>query len=382
MLRYSIKRLVHAAFTLVVFQTVLFLLFQALPLDHANLIRASEAYRQGIRQALGLDLPIWKQYFKWMGHFFTGDLGRSYAQRSFTVSGLFYDRIPRTLLLFLPGTLLGFSLGLALGKTIAWHRGGWVETSLTVAGTFFYTSFGPWLGFVLINIFALWLRLAPPENMISARFWAGQPLTPEIVIWWMLLGFVVIVILSYAINKLAQDHNPIKQWIIRLFGLAGLAGAMVVIWMISGMGRLAADILYHLLLPLLTLILLSFGETMLLMRTTMIDVLSDDHVLAARAKGLTSQSIRDRHVARIAILPVLARFIIQLPLIIIGSFILEKIFFWHGMGELLFNAVETFDLPVVLGTLSMVGIVMLMAHLILDILVAWLDPRTRKMSTV
>jgi peptide/nickel transport system permease protein len=374
--------LVHAAFTLVVFQTVLFLLFQALPLDHANLIRASEAYRQGIRQALGLDLPIWEQYFNWMRHFLTGDLGRSYAQRSFTVSGLFYDRIPRTLLLFLPGTLLGFSLGLALGKTIAWHRGGWVETSLTVAGTFFYTSFGPWLGFVLINIFALWLRLAPPENMISARFWAGQPLTPEIVIWWMLLGFVVIVILSYAINKLAQDHNPIKQWIIRLFGLAGLAGAMVVIWMISGMGRLAADILYHLLLPLLTLILLSFGETMLLMRTTMIDVLSDDHVLAARAKGLTSQSIRDRHVARIAILPVLARFIIQLPLIIIGSFILEKIFFWHGMGELLFNAVETFDLPVVLGTLSMVGIVMLMAHLILDILVAWLDPRTRKMSTV
>ena len=150
------------------------------------------------------------------------------------------------------------------------------------------------------------------------------------------------------------------------------------LWRVSGLAVFALDILYHLVLPLITLILLTFGETMLLMRSTMIDVLADDHVLTARAKGLENHQIMERHVARLAIFPVLSRFIVQLPLVIVGSFVIEKVFFWQGMGELLFRAVDSYDLPVVMGILSIVGALILVFHVMFDILSAWLDPRLRQ----
>jgi peptide/nickel transport system permease protein len=130
-------------------------------------------------------------------------------------------------------------------------------------------------------------------------------------------------------------------------------------------------------LPLLTLLLLSFGETMLLMRTTMIDVLGNDHVLTARAKGVPDSDVRDKHVARLALLPVLTHFIIHLPYVIIGSFVVEKIFSWRGLGQALFDAADFYDLPVLMGILSVSGIFILSAHLVLDIMNAWLDPRVR-----
>lgn len=375
MTRFVARRLFRAVITLLIFQTALFLLIQALPWDYVSLTRAPEAYQRVLRHSLGLDLPVWQQYLNWMKGFFTGNLGDSFRLGHMPVMMLFLQRVPRTLLLFLPGTIIGFLLGLWLGKQVAWRRGGWFELGLTLGGVTFYTSFAPWLAFILVNIFALQLGWAPPENMVNANIWAGTGLFAEDVIWWMLLSLVL---LSAGLYLLWRGSRRLAwRKVVRLLGVLLFGGATAALWANSGLARFALDIFHHLLLPLATLILLSFGETMLLMRATMIEVLSDDHVLVARAKGISDREVRDRHVARLALLPVLARFIVQLPLVIIGSFVLEKVFFWQGMGELLFSSVDFYDLPVVMGILSLVGILMLVAHVTLDILSAWLDPRLR-----
>jgi peptide/nickel transport system permease protein len=375
MASFLARRLLRAFITLLVFQSILFLLVQALPWDFVTLTRMPAAYQRVLRHTLGLDLPLWQQYFNYIKGFFTGDLGTSFQYRGTAVFGLFLTRIPRTLLLFLPGTLAGFSLGLWLGKRVGWKRGGKLELGLTLGGVAFYTSFAPWLAFVLINIFALWLKWLPAENMLSAHVWAGAGLYSEQVLWPMLLTFVLdflAILLLWQITR----RSLWRTWL-------RLSGSLVVIilttglWIGSGRDIFAVDILKHLALPLTTLILLSFGETMLLMRASMLSVLGEDHVLAARAKGLVDGRVRDGHVARLAMLPVLARFIVQLPLVIIGSFVIERVFFWQGAGELLFQAVDSYDLPVILGILSLVGVLMLFAHVFLDVLGALLDPRLR-----
>jgi peptide/nickel transport system permease protein len=376
MLRFIVRRLTRALVTLVVFQTVLFLLIQAVPGDYVSALRGTALYRQTIRALLGLDAPLWEQYLVWMGRFFTGDLGTSFNMRNTPVTGLLLSLGPRTILVFLPAVLLGFGLGAWLGKRIAWNRGGWQEFGASLTGIAFYAAFPPWLAFVLIQIFAIHLRWMPVENIINQNHWFGQPVTVNTVIQWLMVTFAAGGALFYGLARLTRRATP-RQRPVRLAGGMIIAGFTLGAWQASGWSLLALDILHHLALPLTTLVLLSFGETMLLMRTSMVEYLGEDHVLMARAKGLSDAAVRDRHVARLALLPVLARLLLQLPFVLIGSFVIERIFLWRGMGQALFNAADSQDLPVLMGILSVVGILMLVAHLALDILSAWLDPRVR-----
>jgi peptide/nickel transport system permease protein len=148
-------------------------------------------------------------------------------------------------------------------------------------------------------------------------------------------------------------------------------------WYQSGFSLLALDVLDHLVLPMGTVILLSFGETMLLMRTSMLEVVTNDYVLTARAKGLADRVVRDQHVARNAILPVLTRLLLNLPFVLIGCLSIELVFNWDAIGQIIFTAIEYHDIPVLMGILSMVGVIALAAHIVLDILYVYLDPRLR-----
>ncbi len=375
MVNFITRRTARALLTLLVFQTILFLLIQALPWDYGNLVRGPLALRQLARARLGLDLPLWQQFYRWVGGFFTGDLGVSYRFNA-PVTGMLLNLAPRTLLLFLPGTLAGFGLGLWLGRSIAWRRGGWLEFGATVGGIAFYTSFAPWLAFTLVSIFALYLRWLPAENLVNFNVWLGSLVPVERVVGWLLWSFLLNLAWVLAVWWATRRTRHYRRWI-RLTATTLAIILTAGLWVRSGWSHLALDILDHLVLPLSTLVLLTFGETMLLMRATMIEVLGDDHVRTARAKGVVESGVRDRHVARLALLPVLARFIMQLPLVLIGSFVIERVFFWRGVGQALFEAADYYDLPVLMGILSIVGVTMLLAHLVLDILTVWLDPRLR-----
>ncbi|MGD2158170.1 MAG: ABC transporter permease, partial [Anaerolineales bacterium] len=295
------------------------------------------------------------------------------------VMDILATRLPRTLMLLLPATAAGFLLGNALGKRVAWRRRSWLGSLATIGGTAFYTSFPPWLAFVMVNAFGLSLNWFPPEKLIDPMKWAFQDLTLNAVIIRLLLTMATVGIAYLGLVWLTRKRAQINPYLRPLGGLAIVAIA-VIAWAVSGIGVLALDILYHLVLPLATLTLLSFGETMLVMKTMMSETVGSEYVKAAHAKGLRESRVRDSHAARVAIIPVLSRFIVHLPYVIIGSFVLEHVFFWDGMGQELVRAANENDLPVILGVLSMVGIGILLSHLIFDVLTVWLDPRLRGLA--
>jgi peptide/nickel transport system permease protein len=364
---------------LVLFQGLLFALFYNLPYDFSTTqIGGGRAGRAFIRSYLGLDLPLWEQYMNWLTKFLRFDLGSSYMAYPTPVSQLLLERAPRTLLLFLTAAVLAYLFGIWLGKMIAWNRGGVFEAWATLGGVAAYTSFAPFLGFVVLNVFGWYLRWFPYQRLVSHYTWLDAPITVDALLVRLVFTAVLFAGSLFFVGRLTRDvKSRLWRWGIRLAILIAVSTALLVWWDQSGFTYLALDVLDHLVLPLGTVTLLSFGETMLLMRVVMIETLQDDFVLTARAKGLSDKVIRDRHVARNAILPVLTRLLLNLPFVLVGSLVIELVFHWNGMGILIFNAIEVVDIPVLMGILSFVGVITLCAHVILDIVYVFLDPRLR-----
>ncbi|CAI8030152.1 Glutathione transport system permease protein GsiC [Geodia barretti] len=133
----------------------------------------------------------------------------------------------------------------------------------------------------------------------------------------------------------------------------------------------------HMILPIVTLTLISFAGTMLLTRNSMLETMREDYVMAARAKGLPEKVVRDRHAARNALLPVVTSLVYSLIFAIDGSVIIEAVFSWPGTGMTLLDAVRSEDLPLVMGAMMFIGLFSLLAHVIVDVLYVYLDPRIR-----
>lgn len=378
MIRFIIRRVVRGLVALILFQTLLFALVQALPYDFSSLTLGGPNYRQFIQSYLGLDQPVLVQYANWLTGFVRFDLGRSYLYWPTPVSDILAQNMPRTLLLFLSAAVLAYLLGIWLGKMMAWRRGGVFEAGLTLGGVAAYTSFAPFVGFVLINIFGRELGWFSYQRLVDHNVWFMAPVSVD----WLLFRLVITAALAFGAIFLlwhltGRAGSRARRWQWRVAGLsiAGLVAWWA--WSRSGLGHLAVDVLRHLTLPLVTVVLLSFGETMLLMRMAMLETMGEEYVLTARAIGYPETVVRDRHVARNAILPVLTRLALSLPFVLVGSLVVERVFVWSAMGQVVFNAVEFYDVPVLLGVLSVVGVLTLIAHIVLDVLYVYLDPRLR-----
>jgi len=378
MARFIVRRVARGLVALILFQSILFAMVHALPYDFSSLALGGPRYRAFIRSWLGLDLPVWEQYARWLTGFFRLDLGRSYLFWPTPVSEILGANLPRTLLLFLSAAILAYVFGIWLGKMIAWRRGGLFEAGATLAGVAAYTSFAPFLGFLLINIFGRELGWFSYQRLVDHNVWYKAPVSVD----WLLARMVVTAILAFGAVLLlwhATERSRARavRWSARAAGLL-LVGAVVWwIWARSGMAHLARDVLKHLTLPLVTVILLSFGETMMLMRMAMLETMGEEYVLTARAIGYPEKVVRDKHVARNAILPVLTRLGLSLPFVLVGSLVIERVFLWSAMGQVVFNAVEFYDVPLLLGVLSVVGVLTLVAHIVLDVVYVYLDPRLR-----
>jgi peptide/nickel transport system permease protein len=316
-----------------------------------------------------------QQYIYWMQSLLRGDLGNSTIKRKPVVSVLI-QLAPRTLLLFLPGALIGFYLGLRIGRYISWKRSRIGEFGSTVSGVVLSTVFPPFLAFVMAYFFAFYLTWLPRENIIDPDIWLSASVSVNRIISW-LLATMFIAVLSITGIWYATWRVRKRRWLFRIAGVVLILTITGGLWITSGYGQQAGDILLHWLLPLITLILLSIGGTMLLMRASMSDVLQEPHIFTAKAKGLPDNQVRDRHVARLALIPVISRFVLELPMLIIGGFAVERIFFWNGLGQNLFEAANESDYPLILGIVTVVAIVVLASHLFVDILIYFLDPRQR-----
>ena len=334
------------------------------------------AYEEGLTAIRPREKSVVEQFIDWMRNFFTGNLGESVVVGGGSVLEILADKLPETLLLFVPGTVGGLLLGYWLGKRVAWGRKGWVDLAATLGGTAFYTSFPPWLAFVMAGIFAANLRWVPPDGLRNPLLWVPVEANFNRMLIGILLTFTLAILASLVVVRVTRRMRWNRTWA-RVGAIAAIVVLAVVPWITSGLWPLGLDTLHHLALPLATLILLSFGETMLIMRVTMAEAMEEGFVTQVTAMGYSSARVRDRHVAPVALLPVLTRFIVHIPFVIIGSFFLEQRFFIDGMGTELVRAANEFDLPVLMGVLSLVGIGILLAHVIFDVLTAWMDPRLR-----
>lgn len=351
--------------------------------DEANAAAADPVatYQRGLAELRPDQMNLLERFAVWVRSFFSGDLGRSTELGGQPVSAILADKLPDTLILFVPGTIGGFALGIWLGKRVAWRQRGWVDLVATVGGTAFYTSFPPWLAFIMAGIFAARLRWVPVDGLRNPLDWVGVFADFDR----MLIGLLLTVGLAIIGVLLVLRLTRAMRWYRGRTRAAAIVLVLVLAalpWLTSGYWPLGLDILHHLALPLATLILLSFGETMLIMRATMSEAMHEGFVFQARATGAAEARIRDHQVAPVAVLPVLTRFVVHLPFVVIGSFFLESRFFIDGIGSELVDAADRGDLPVIMGILSVVGVGLLLAHVTFDVLSAWRDPRKRKVQPV
>jgi len=383
MRKYFAKRLLQNVLTFFLFLTFIYFLLDAQPGDFGNIFlkdpRLTAEQRQILRHNLGLDKPVHERYLIWLGNLLKGDFGISFSNYPRPVLDVIAERAPRTIMLFLSASVVSFYLGFIAGKVLAWRRGGVLEYITTIGGVGLYTVFTPWFGLMLIWIFAFNLKLFPIGKFIDPALWRDAPFTANYLFNRMLLTGLVASIALFLWLMLMRRLDPIRRTRAQWLGVGLILVLIVVYWLFftKGAAHYALDILRHLILPVVHLTLVTFAGIMLLTRTSMLETLREDYILAARAKGLSEKVVRDKHAARNALLPVLTSFVFTVAGVLNGGVITETVFSWPGMGLTLLKAANTQDIPTTVGVMVFTGVLALTAHFVVDILYAYLDPRVR-----
>jgi peptide/nickel transport system permease protein len=230
---------------------------------------------------------------------------------------------------------------------------------------------------MMIWLFAVTLDWFPPGKFVDPIKWLTADVTTNQIFIRMIYSTaiaLVFVFIGFVLSNRAQRRArlPIRFASV-LIPLAGL----VIYWLASGYAELAWDMVSHMVLPVLTLTVYAYAGTMLLMRTTMLETLREDDILTARAKGIPDKAVRDKHAARNALLPVWTGLVFSITAAIGGGVITETVFSWPGIGRALLDHSLAEDIPVAMGILTILGIMTLVSHLIVDIGYAFLDPRIR-----
>lgn len=381
MLRYITGRVLQIILTFFLFLTLSYALIEAMPGDFGQVFlqdpKLTPAQREALKASLGLDRPPQERFFIYMGSLLRGDLGISFQYYPRPVVDVILERAPRTIMLFLTATVVSFYVGFMVGKVLAWRRGRWLEYATTVGGVTLYTVFTPWFGLLMIWLFAYTLDWFPIGKFITPTLWRRAPVEANVVFNRMLVTALIATVVLFVLLVMTRSVDARWRRAVRLAGVGSIAGGIVIAWSASGLSRYALDILHHLVLPVMTLTLITFAGTMLLTRNSMLETLREDYITTARAKGLPEKVIRDKHAARNALLPVVTSFVFSLAFAFSGGVITEGVFSWPGMGEVLLISALTQDIPTMMGALIFTGVFALFAHLVADILCAFLDPRIR-----
>jgi peptide/nickel transport system permease protein len=270
-----------------------------------------------LKQQFGLDQPLLVQYGRYLAALAHGELGQSFAARR-PVIDMLGDAIPATVLLAGTALFIEFSLGLAIGVVQAVNARRHWDSALTGVTLFFYSLPTFWLGLILLLLFGEWLHWFPVGGIIDPAM-----------------------------------HDS--------FG---------------AIGRLL-DRLHHLVLPALTLGLVSAAGTARFQRPAMLSALNQDFVRTARAKGISNSGVLWHHAVRNALLPYITLLGLALPFLLTGAVVVETVFAWPGMGKLAADAIATRDYPVVTATTLLASALVVVGSLLADLLYMVADPRTR-----
>lgn len=270
------------------------------------------------RRNFGLDRPIAEQYVRYLANVARGDFGYSFAERR-PVLQVFRDRIPNTLLLAVTALIVIFAAGIAIGAVQGTRAGSRLDGALSVATVVMYAVPSFWLGLMLLLVF-------------------GEQLQ------WFPVG---------------GAHDPVFYPHLSWLGKIG-------------------DRLHHVALPALTLGLIGAAATARYQRAAMVEVVREEFIRAARAKGLSERLVVWRHALRNALLPTITLFGLTFPIVLSGAVLVEAVFGWPGMGKLAVDAVLRRDYAVVTGASILAAILVVVGNLLADLLYRIADPRTRE----
>jgi peptide/nickel transport system permease protein len=318
-LSFVARRLAEGAVVVFAVATLVFVLLQAAPGDPLTIVgeRVAPETLDRLRRSFGLDRPVPEQYARYLANLARGDLGMSLSQHRPVLDAL-ADAMPNTLLLAAAALLVDFVLGIAIGAAQAWRRHTRTDAALSLVTITLYSTPVFWLGLVLLVVF-------------------GQGLG-----WFPTGG---------ATDPIAHASLP--------------AG-----------GRLL-DRLHHLVLPALTLGLAAAGYTARHQRSALLEVLGQDFIRTARAKGLRARTVLLRHALRNALMPSITLAGLAFPVLLSGSVLVESVFSWPGMGRLAAEAIARRDYPLVTGAALLAAVMVVLGSLLADLAARTADPRLR-----
>ena len=388
MYKYVFRRIYQLIIVFFLFLVTSYVLFDSIPGNaFQSLLLNPELPREAydlVIQLYGLDKPLYERVILYIQNFFRGDFGYSYVHYPRTPIELIAERLPRTLMLFAMVNIVAFYTGFLIGKILAWRRGSKSETWITVTSVFSYTVFYPWFALMMLWFFGYKLDWLPIGKFLYPEKWYDSPYDSDVIFVSMIKFIAVASILQMLAFVYTRNIESISaRRNVRFTSFMIIIIGSFIYWNTGEMLNqkiYAMDIAYHMILPVFTVTVVAFAGTALLTRTTMMEVMKDDFILTARAKGISQKRIRDRHAARNALLPVVTSFIFTIVTIIDGSVLTETIFSWPGMGQLILDSVLREDIPVAMASFSFIGVFALIAHFIADISYAYLDPRIRIQS--
>ncbi len=314
----KVLQLVVLLFAVVAFN---FLLFRVLPGDPIRLYARSGRLTPDVvaqlRAVFGLDKPVWEQFLIYLKGLLHGDLGFSYTYRR-PVAQIMGERLVNTFVLLTAATILVTALGIVLGVWAASRRGSKVDSSTVISSLVMWSMPTFWTGMLLLFAFGVWFHVLPTSGIST---------------------------------PLATYSSPLGK---------------------------AADVGRHLILPTITLVLVDIGQFVLITRSSLVDVLTEDFVTTAKAKGMSKRRIVWGHAVRNGMLPVVTATALYVGIVVGGAIQVETVFSWPGMGELTYEAVLRRDYPVLEACFLLFAVTVIVANFLSDLLYRVLDPRVKE----
>ena len=320
MFSYALRKLLLAIPLVLGVITLIFFLVELSPGDATDRFFTPETppeVRQLIEAKWGLDKPAHERYFITLKNLLTGDFGRSIFQER-PVFDIIMESLPNTIQLALMSIIIMQLVGISLGSIQAVKQYGWADSGISIVSLFFYSMPSFWLALMLQLILALKYPILPSSGMTDA------------------------VMYDYM--------SP---------------------------GEQILDRMKHLILPGVALSIARAAGIARYMRSSLLEVIRQDYIRTARAKGLPEWKVIVKHGMRNALLPIITILGLQLPFLFSGSVLVETIFAWPGMGRLIVSAIFTQDTPVIIGCFFVFTLLVVAGNLIADLLYSVVDPRIR-----
>lgn len=357
MLYFLLRRLLVSIPVLLGIVSVTFLLFRVIPGDPCRAIyaeRANEQLCNAFAERYGLNQPLPAQYVTYIGQVVRGDLGDS-IRYTRSVSEMLVERLPVTLELAMAALIFAVVVGVPLGVISAYRRNSALDVGTMLGANIGVSMPVFWLGLMLAYIFSVSLRDTPFALPPSTRLPAGYNPVPFYQVW----GLVASGEHASGLLIFLSRFNVLNAILTLNFELLGLS-------------------IRHMILPAIAVGTIPLAIVARMTRSSVLEVLNQDYVRTARAKGLRELIVVNRHALRNALLPVVTVIGLNFGLLASGAVLTETIFNFTGVGRTLYDGITSRDYPLVQGFTLSIAVIFVLVNMVVDLLYGYLDPRIRR----